>query len=94
MLQSLQKGMLATGLSLVTQMVLLVLFLTIMYLTDRHNAPRIEWAYPLSFVFGGAICILVLFFPVKNLYMLMKEADNGSKNDVDEHDKIEVIPEL
>lgn len=97
MLQSLQKGLLSTFLSLTTQMILLVIFSTIMYLTNKHNAPRIEWSYPLSFLVGGLLCIVIIWKPCKNIYELSKtEKHDCMDNDIvlDEDEPIEIMPEL
>ncbi|EAX96185.1 hypothetical protein TVAG_000140 [Trichomonas vaginalis G3] len=67
-LQSMQKGPFASILSLFTQMISLVACSVGLSLTNKHNAPRIEFAYPLSFLIGGVICIVALIFPIGKLY--------------------------
>ena len=81
-LQSQQKGNLATILSILTQLLPLPMFSLIFFFTDKKNVPRLMYAYPLANVFAMLVSIPFLIIAIKDIW-----------RDKDESDKYK-IPEL
>lgn len=90
-LQSLQMGTTATILSFCTQLVSLIIFATILYFTDRYNPVRIQYAYPLAFLFGLIVSIFVLIKPIKKI-IVQAYYSNGEDDESDFN--LRALPEL
>jgi Na+-driven multidrug efflux pump len=74
-LQSLQRGFQATALSFCAHLLALVAFAVILFYTDRHNGPRVLWAYGLGYVFGLFMATAVLAKPVWELVKKAREKE-------------------
>ncbi|OHT06211.1 MatE family protein [Tritrichomonas foetus] len=82
MLQSLKMGITSTLLSLASQLVSIIAFEFILYYTDKHNAVRLIWCYPLSYAFGLVLGIIVLGRPIYKIYKEMKDDEDDFKSSV------------
>ncbi|OHS97894.1 MatE family protein [Tritrichomonas foetus] len=72
-LQSQQKGNLATVLSFLTQLCPIPLFSTILFFTAKHDVARLMYCYPLSNVFSCLISLPFLYFAIRKLLKFSKE---------------------
>ncbi|OHT01157.1 MatE family protein [Tritrichomonas foetus] len=82
-LQALQLGGQAMILTITSQLIAIIAFAFILYYTDKHNAIRLCWAYPLGYAFGLVMGILVLIKPLMKVYRLYKETDGDNQPDVE-----------
>ncbi|OHT06000.1 hypothetical protein TRFO_26070 [Tritrichomonas foetus] len=67
-LQSLQKGLQSTLLSLTSHFLSIIVFAFVLYYTDKTDGVRIIWCYSLAHAFGLVLSIIFLFKPVLNMY--------------------------
>jgi Na+-driven multidrug efflux pump len=74
-LQSMQKGLQAMVLSFCAHFLALMAFVSILFYTDKHNGPRILWAYGLTYVFGLLMAIAVLAKPIWELVKKAREKE-------------------
>lgn len=86
MLQSLQKGLTSSILSLFSMLVSLVGFSCLMYFTDKHNGIRILWSYSMSYAFGFIASIVVLLVPCIRIYKMMKEQEKVGSSEEEENE--------
>jgi len=78
MLQSLQLGITSTILSLATQLVSIIAFVSILYYTDKNNPVRLMWCYSWSYIFGFVVGGIVVSKPLYRMYkeMIASEAED------------------
>jgi Na+-driven multidrug efflux pump len=81
MLQSLQMGLVSTGVSLLCHLVSVIAFALLLYYTKRDDGVRILWSYGLSYTFGFIMVICVLIKPVLKIYRGWKGTDKEMELD-------------
>ena len=89
-LQALQLGGQAMFITLTSQLLAIIGFAFLLYYTDRHNAIRIMWTYPLSYAFGLILGTIVLIKPFRKLWRLYKEEEMNktSIRPIDQKDQL------
>lgn len=75
-LQSLQMGSRATLLSFINNFVTIIVFMYILYYTNKHDPERIMLCYSYMNISSFFISILFLWKPLRNLYHLSKTDDH------------------
>ena len=76
LLQGMQKMVRSSVLAVVTALLPIPLFSTILYFTDKKNPDRIMWTYTISDVFASVVCS---FFIAPDIFRLIKEPLDGCK---------------
>lgn len=95
--QAIKKVFAATIQSVLTLLVPIPIFSTIMYYTDKHNPSRLVLAFPISEAFSVVVCLI--FIAVKLRFLFNPPVtdsgviDNNEKNleDIEEEDKKDVV---
>ena len=77
-LQSLQKGGRATLLSILAQFFAIAGFSLLMYVTDKHDAVRLMWCYPLTDTFGITVGALFCASSVWDMFKKARQEDNDN----------------
>ena len=84
-LQALQLGGQAMIITITSQLFAIIGFAFMLYFTDKHNAVRLCWAYPLSYAFGLVFGIIILIRPLRKVYRLYKESELTKKNEEEDN---------
>jgi Na+-driven multidrug efflux pump len=77
LLQAMQRVLASSFLSIVTFLLPLPIFSTVLYFTDKRNPERVLWAYVINDVWSFIACVLFLTRPLKELLAAPK--DEGLK---------------
>lgn len=80
-LQSMQKGMLASILSITAHFFSIIIFSLVLYYTDKHDGVRILWCYALAHAFGFVTAIIALAKPVYDIYKEMRWMETEDTSD-------------
>lgn len=96
-LQSFQMGILSTFMSLLSNFVSIIVFVYVLYLTNKNDGVRLVWCFQISSAFGLVLGIVFLARPFILLYRGMKEQERNEQQDEseeihqkDECDKTEI----
>lgn len=73
-LQSLQKGGLAMCLSVCSQLCAILGFSLLMFYTNKHDAIRLQWCYPMTDSFGCVLGFTFVIWPVIKQFKAAKAA--------------------
>ena len=94
-LQSLQMGIYSTILSVSTNLVSIVGFSFLLYYCYKSDGAKIMWCYSLANGFGFIVSLIAISFPVRKLYLKMKEQENQQQiqNDQNEDKKLDDFSE-
>ena len=84
-LQSMQRGIQSTILSLLSHFISIIAFSFILYYTDKTDGVRIIWCYSLSHAFGLIMSIFFLIEPLKNMYHKYKEQNSGLEKEFEDN---------
>ena len=79
MLQSLQKGLTSTFLSLASQLASIIIFALILFYTNKDNPEMVVWAYGLSYAFGLVAGGIVLYFPIRDMFKGNKHEESSDE---------------
>ena len=72
-LQALRYASRTIIMTFTVQLASLIIFALILFYTDRHNAVRICWSYPLAYAFGVGMAAFMLTGPMIKVVRLYKE---------------------
>lgn len=78
LLQAMKLGNQATILSIIVQLLPIPVIAILLYITDKHNVPRLIYCYPLQTVFGTLVSIPFVVFPLRRL---LKQRHNDNSNE-------------
>ncbi|KAK8875801.1 hypothetical protein M9Y10_005976 [Tritrichomonas musculus] len=81
MLRSLGMGFMAAVMGTLVHIIGMVGFVLLLYYTDKHNAKRLMYAYPLSSVFGLIVGFAFVFYPYYKIYKEMKQKKDELSQD-------------
>ena len=74
-LQALQLGGQAMLITITSQLFAIIGFAFMLYYTDKNDAVRLCYAYPLSYAFGFVFGLIILIKPLYKVYKLYKETE-------------------
>ncbi|EAY03031.1 hypothetical protein TVAG_143310 [Trichomonas vaginalis G3] len=94
-LQAQQNGIRAMIISLVSNFAAIILFSYVLYLTNKQNASRLMYVYPISYAIGFILGIFMLIQPFKQLKLIaqftesQKTPDNEEAEEEETYDSVE-----
>lgn len=72
-LQSQQNGIRAMIISFISNFFIVIIFMYVLYVTNKHNAPRIMIVYPISYAIGCVLGIGLLLKPFSEIVVKSKK---------------------
>lgn len=85
MLRSLGMGLMAAIMGTLVHIVGMIGFILLLYYTNKNDAVRLMYAYPLSALFGLVVGAAFIAYPYIKIFREMKEKDNELSQDKDQN---------
>lgn len=88
-LQAQQNGIRAMIISLVSNFAAIIIFVYVLYYTDKSNAARLMYVYPISYAIGFCLGLVLLIRPFRQMLFIKQFTEKRSQDDSQEDSREE-----